>query len=199
MVFEASSHVNYLTDAFGLSSFVSPAVKREELKKLVDASVEEKPTIELIQEKKIARPYLRYAAMFVLSLGGSGFGYATYISQQEKAETLLVQAEVQKEVQHKIQEATFFISNPVDEAMANPNVNYNFHVVSGSFRNKRNAENAMNILIQKGYQASVLERNGDGLFSVLYGTYSTQAEADEALLKIQGEENKDAWILLQEK
>lgn len=199
MVFEASSHVNYLTDAFGLSSFVSPAVKREELKKLIDASVEEKPTIELIQERKIARPYLRYAALFILSLGGSGFGYATYIGQQEKTETLLVQAEVQKEVQHKIQEATFFINNPIDEVVLNPNLNYDFHVVSGSFRNKKNAEKAMNDLIRKGYHASVLERNEDDLFSVLYGTYSTQKEADEALLKIQGEENKDAWILLQEK
>lgn len=199
IVFEVSSHVNYLTDAFGLSSFVSPAVKREELKKLIDASIEEKPTIELIQERKIARPYLRYAAMFILSLGGSGFGYVTYVSQQEKSETLLVQAEVQKEVQHKIQEATFFISNPIDEIVVDPNLKYDFHLVSGSFRSKENAEKSMNKLIQKGYQASVLERNEDGLFSVLYGTYPTQVEADEALLKIQSEENKDAWILLQEK
>lgn len=199
IVFEASSHVNYLTDAFGLSSFVSPSVKREELKKLVDASVEEKPTIELIQERKISRPYLRYVAMFVLSLGGSGFGYVSYINQQEEAETSLVKAQVQKEVQNKIQEATFFISNPINEVVANPNLNYDFHVVSGSFRSKKNAEKSMNNLIRKGYQSSVLERNQDDLFSVLYGTYSTQAEADEALLKIQSEENKDAWILLQEK
>lgn len=199
IVFEASSHVNYLTDAFGLSSFVSPVVKREELKKVIDASVEEKPTIELIQERKISRPYLRYAAMFVLSLGGAGFGYATYINQQEQTETMIVQAEVQKELKNKIQEATFFISNPITEATINPNLNYDFHIVSGSFRNKKNAENAMNLLIQKGYQASVLARNEDDLFSVLYGTYSSQVEADEALLKIQSEENKDAWILLEEK
>ncbi|MFC7774788.1 SPOR domain-containing protein [Flavobacterium sp. GCM10027622] len=199
IVFEASSHVNYLTDAFGLSSFVSPVVKREELKKVIDASVEEKPTIELIQERKISRPYLRYAAMFVLSLGGAGFGYATYITQQEQTETMIVQAEVQKELKNKIQEATFFISNPITEATINPNLNYDFHIVSGSFRNKKNAENAMNLLIQKGYQASVLARNEDDLFSVLYGTYSSQVEADEALLKIQSEENKDAWILLEEK
>ena len=199
IVFEASSHVNYLTDAFGLSSFVSPAVKREELKKLVDVSADEKPTVAFIEERKINRPYLKYAAMFIISLGGSGFGYATYISQQEKTETLLVQAEVQKELQNKIQQATFFISNPIDEMVINPDLNYNFHLVSGSFRSKKNAEKAMNLLTQKGYQASVLDRNDDGLFSVLYGTYPTQIEADEALLKIQSEENKDAWIFLQEK
>lgn len=199
IVFEASSHVNYLTDSFGLSSYVSPAIKREALKNLADAPATKKISIETIEERKTVRPYLKYAAMFVLSLGGTGFGYVSYINQQEQAETLLVQKQVQNEVKNKIQEATFFLNNPIGENTVDPNLNYNFHIVSGSFRIKKYAENAMNILIQKGYDASVLERNEDGLFSVLYGTYNSQAEADAALLKIQSQENKDAWILLQEK
>ncbi|MCL9809895.1 HU domain-containing protein [Flavobacterium luminosum] len=199
IVFEASSHVNYLTDSFGLSSYVSPAIKREALKNLADAPATKKISIETIEERKTVRPYLKYAAMFVLSLGGTGFGYVSYINQQEQAETLLVQKQVQNEVKNKIQEATFFLNNPIGENTVDPNLNYNFHIVSGSFRIKKYAENAMNILIQKGYDASVLERNEDGLFSVLYGTYNSQAEADAALLKIQNQENKDAWILLQEK
>ena len=199
IVFEASSHVNYLTDSFGLSSYVSPAIKREAVKNLAAAPATKKISIETIEERKTVRPYLKYAAMFVLSLGGTGFGYISYINQQEQAETLLVQKQVQNEVKNKIQEATFFLNNPIGENTVDPNLNYNFHIVSGSFRIKKYAENAMNILIQKGYDASVLERNEDGLFSVLYGTYNSQAEADAALLQIQSQENKDAWILLQEK
>jgi CCDC81-like prokaryotic HU domain 2/CCDC81-like prokaryotic HU domain 1/SPOR domain len=203
IVFESYNHINYLTESFGLASFVSPNVKREVLKTLVVEELE-KETIEnevISLETKKRNPFVafaKYAAVLTVTLGASAFGYVGYINQQEQTETLLVQAQVQKEVQSKLQEATFFIANPVNEVVANPELNYNFHIVSGSFRRVKNANKSLKELNQKGYKAAVINRE-DGLFSVVYGTYSTQSEADAALLKIQKKENKDAWILLLEK
>jgi len=203
IVFEGYNHTNYLAESFGLASFVSPNVKREVLKTLVTEETEKAAIdTEIITfEPRRNNPFVsfvKYAAVLTVSLGASAFGYVGYINQQEQAETLLVQAQVQKEVQTKLQEATFFIANPVNEVVANPELNYDFHIVSGSFRRVKNANKSLQELQQKGYTASVITRE-DGLFSVVYGTYTSQAEADKALLKIQTEENKEAWILLLEK
>jgi septal ring-binding cell division protein DamX len=204
IVFESYNHINYLKESFGLASFVSPGVKREVLKSLV-TDVTEKEAISnevIVLDTPKTNPvgvFLKYAAVVTVTLGASAFGYVNYINQQEQAETLLVQAQVQKEVQTKLQEATFFITNPVNNVAANPELNYNFYIVSGSFRRMNNANKSLNELNNKGYDgASVINRE-DGLFSVVYGTYSSQNEADTALLKIQNQENKDAWILLVEK
>lgn len=203
IVFEGYNHTNYLAESFGLASFVSPNVKREVLKTLVTEEVE-KVAIDnevIAFEPKRTNPFVsfvKYAAVLTVSLGASAFGYVGYINQQEQAETLLVKAQVQKEVQAKLQEATFFIASPVNEVVANPELNYDFYIVSGSFRRIKNANKSLHELNRKGFNASVITRE-DGLFSVVYGTYPSQAEADTALLKIQTEENKDAWILLLEK
>ena len=53
---------------------------------------------EVLQELGAKKPYLKYAAMFIISLGGAGFGYSAYVSQQAEIETNIVRSEVQKEL-----------------------------------------------------------------------------------------------------
>jgi hypothetical protein len=199
LVFEPNKQLNYLTDSFGFSSFVSPAVKREEFKKQIEI-LEEKIPIQFTPEKRNgAKLFLKYAAILVMSAGGSGFGYATYISQQEQAETLLVQSEVQKEVQSKIQEATFFISNPVNPVVMNIKENtLPFHIVAGAFRNQSNAQQIFDKLTAKGFNARILEKNKDGLYPVLYGSFATYTEAQYKMTQIQNTEDQDAWLLIEE-
>lgn len=198
IVFEASSHVNYLTDSFGLSSFVSPTVKREEYKKIAE-ELEEKAPIQFTPERRGSKSYLKYAAILVMSLGASGFGYGTYVTQQEQAETLMVHAEVQKEVQSKIQEATFFIGNSIDPVVLNTaEKTLPFHIVAGSFRNESNALQIYEQLVSKGYKARVLDKNEHGLTPVLYGSFATYTEAQYKMTQIQNSENQEAWLLIKE-
>ncbi len=198
IVFEASSHVNYLTDSFGLSSFVSPSVKREEYKKMVE-ELEEKAPIQFTPERRNAKSYLKYAAVLVMSVGVSGFGYGTYITQQEEAETLLVHAEVQKEVQHKIQEATFFIDNSINPAVLNTKEKVlPFHIVAGVFRSEANAKHIYDKLVSGGYKARMLDKNEEGLTPVLYGSFATYTEAQYKMTQIQNSENQEAWLLIKE-
>src|SRR5690606_16484325 len=76
LVFTPDTPVNYLTDAFGLSTVISPAVKREELKAQVE-ELEEKAPIVFTPERKRSYSYLKYAAMFatMIFVGGSAYKY----------------------------------------------------------------------------------------------------------------------------
>jgi nucleoid DNA-binding protein len=58
ILFEPTYHLNYLTDSFGLSQFVSPSVNREVYKKQVE-DLEKVTPIVITPEKRKNRPYLR--------------------------------------------------------------------------------------------------------------------------------------------
>ncbi|WP_163396213.1 SPOR domain-containing protein [Flavobacterium limi] len=206
LVFSPNQQNNYLTTSFGLGPFVSPLVKRENFEKEIQR-IEEKETVPLYadEERKSSNSYLKYAAIFVLGLGITGsIGYPLY--QKEIAtQTLVVESTVQKKVQNKIQEATFLIQNPMPAVTLSVDTSKTeviektmpYHIIAGAFRSERNAKKAYNQLIKNGYEARMLGENKHGLFPVLYGSYSTMREAEEAQKEIQKAENPDAWILIE--
>ena len=201
LVFVPVDQINYLKESFGLSSFISPSIKREEYKKLLE-TIEEKAPVAFIPERKRNFSGLKYAAVFTVSLGLIGaLGYKLYDNylNQIEQETLIVQSNVQKKINQKIQEATFFIENPLPSVtltLANEKTPY--HVVAGAFRLETNAENAYNSLLKLGFKAKRLPANKHGLFPVLYGSYSSYSQARGAMKDIQKLDNKDAWLLIQE-
>ena len=78
IVFVPTDQINYLTASFGLSSFVSPAVKREVYKEEVE-QLEEKAPVIFTPEKRRNYSVLKYAAVFLLSAGITGtVGYKYY-------------------------------------------------------------------------------------------------------------------------
>ena len=199
LTFEASSQVNFHTSSFGLNTFVSPMVKREILEKTLD-SVKDEPIIMVPEIQSSSRnSYLKYAAVFLLALTAAGsIGYKLYDAKLDE-EMQMVQTEVQKDVQNKIQEATFFIENPL------PNVTLTvkedkkpYHIVAGAFSSEANAEKQLNMLKAKGFNGKILERNKYGLVPVLYGSYSTYAESQIALKEIHETDNREAWLLIKD-
>ena len=71
LVFAPFEQLNYLTDSFGLSSFIAPVLKREVYIPETEISQEEEPVL-ITLEKRKRTPYLKYAAIFVLSLTAAG-------------------------------------------------------------------------------------------------------------------------------
>jgi cell division protein FtsN len=197
LLFTPADNLNYLPEAFGLTTFVSPKILREELKKEV-LELEEKAPIQFTPERRKTPAYLKYAAVFVLALTATGsIGLKVYNDQIEQ-ETLLVETAVQKEVQHSIQEATFVIQNPI-RAVSLPVTpeEMPYHIVAGAFRNEGNANIVLANLTKLGYSARRIEPNKHGLFPVLYGSYLTYAEAKAAQAEIV-KSNPEAWILVKE-
>jgi hypothetical protein len=189
-----------LTNSFGLSPFVSPLVKREIFEQKIQA-IEEKETVVLIPETRTMNPYLKYAAIFVLALGLTGsVGYPIY-QNQIATQTTLVETAVQKQVQNKIQEATFFIESPVPAVTLSvksaAEAKMSYHIMAGVYREEKNAQKTFNQLTRLGYKARRIAPNKHGLFPVLYGSYATIAEAEKAKQEIHKKHNPEAWILIQ--
>lgn len=197
LVFTPYDQTNYLTNSFGLSAFVSPLIKRELFGQKIEALNEEN-VVQLLPEKRKKTAYLKYAAIFVLGLGLTATAsypvYQDYIAN----ETLIVETAVQKQVQNKIQEATFFIENPIPAVtLTVKEVKMSYHIMAGAFREEKNAQKIFKQLSKQGYKARRIAQNKYGLYPVLYGSYPTFTEAEEAKIEIQKTVNPDAWILVQ--
>lgn len=201
IVFTPYDQTNYLISSFGLAPFVSPLVKRENFEKVV-AAIEEKATITMVPEhNRTANPYLKYAAIIVLGLGIAGsIGYPMY-QNQIASETILVETAVQKQVQNKIQEATFFIESPVPAVTlavkSTAEIKMPYHIMAGVYREEKNANKTLRILTRLGYDAKRITPNKNGYFPVLYGSYATFSEAEKAKKEINEKHNPEAWILIQ--
>ena len=200
-VFEPANTVNYLTDSFGLTPFVSPEITREILKQEVEA-LEEKTPIIFTPERKKDYSYLKYAAIFVVMLGAGGFGYKTYYDQQIETKTLAVQKNVQEKVQQQIQEATFVISAPVEAvelSVAAPvEEKMPYHLVAGAYRSEVNANKAIAELKAAGFEnAKMLPMNKHNLYPVVYGSFKNLNEAQTKRKNIQKSHNAEAWLLIE--
>ena len=200
LIFTPTEQKNYLTSSFGLGSFIAPVVKRESFES-VEQFVEETPVISLITEERNGRSYLKYAAVFVLGLGLLGsVGYPVYQNQMA-TQRILVEQAVQKQVENKIQEATFSIKSPMApvtlSVKANKQHKMSYHVVAGAFRDEKNAEQIFQKLTKMGFKARKLEVNKYGLYPVLYGSFATYAEAQKVKNEVRESENPDAWMMVE--
>lgn len=200
-VFEPANTINYLTDSFGLTPFVSPEITREVLKQEVEA-LEEKAPIIFTPERKKDYSYLKYAAIFVVMLGAGGFGYKTYYDQQIETKTLAIQKNVQEKVQQQIQEATFVISAPVEAVELNVAAPVEekmpYHLVAGAYRSEVNANKAIAELKAAGFEnAKMLPINKHNLYPVVYGSFKNLNEAQTERKNIQKSHNAEAWLLIE--
>jgi hypothetical protein len=204
IVFTPLENINYLKESFGLNSFVSPAIKREQALHRVETAVkvevpvfEEKEIVQLDPEVRKGKPYLRYAAILILGLSVTAtVGYKMHENQVAK-ETLLVETAVQKQVQNKIQEATFLLDTPMPAVtLTVSEEKMLYHVVAGAFRNEENAQNIYADLLKSGFKARRIAPNRHGLYPVLYGSYASYAEAQQAMMEIQKANNPDAWLMI---
>ena len=187
IVFEPTTHVNYLTDSFGLTAFESPAIPRykQQIKPLV-------PSTKKGQRKGIP-VFVKYAATvaILLTIGFSQYNDYQYKEQNEAF------ANQEKKLQKKIQSATFVIANPLPTISLNVVKETNsFHVVAGSFQFVENAKKKVKQLKVKGFNAKIIGVNKWGLTQVAFDSYSSRNEATNHLYKIRKAVSKDAWLLI---
>lgn len=184
LVFKPLKDVNYLSSAFGLASFHSEPVKRVE--KVI-------PLTPVASKSKVGS-LAKYAAAaaIILSLSVVGWnGYQTNMQQKEIAKE-------QKNLEDKIQSATFVISNPLPTVQLNVTKEEAkpYHVVAGSFQFLENAEKKVKQLKAKGYNATILGKNKWGLTQVAYESFSAKSDAFKNLAAIRKSDSKDAWLLI---
>ena len=196
IVFAPSNHVNYLTDAFGLSHFSSNGIAREVHKKTVE-NIEVTAPVALTPEKRSNNNWLKYAATAVILLGLGGFGASSLYNRSIENHNQLAQEQANEQLDAKVQEATFVISNPLPAAtLSLDKQSGNYHIVAGAFRIEANSNKKVAQLRNKGYKARKIGANRYGLHEVVYASFENRADAQQELYKIRREHNRDAWLLI---
>lgn len=198
IIFEPSYHLNYLTDAFGLSQFVSPSVNREVYKEAVQ-EIEKVVPIAVTPEKRKSRSYLKYAAVAVVALTLGGFVASNYYVNNINTQNQIAQEEANQQLESKIQEATFVIENPLPAVTLNVKKQTgNYHIIAGAFRVEENSDKKLEELKALGYDARKIGQNKYGLHEVVYASYEDRLEALKALREVKRNHNPAAWLLVKE-
>ncbi|GMN10113.1 SPOR domain-containing protein [Croceitalea sp. MTPC9] len=200
--FKPEEKVNYLASSFGLSAFTAAPIVREELKKEVEVLEESVPFIITPEKRNESsfRPWLKYAAVFLLFCAAGVSGYQLYNQNLEKQQ--LVRQDAQQQVSKYIQEATFFDTTPLELPPINLKIDKKevltgpqHHIIAGAFRIKQNADKKVKQLERLGYEAKYIGANKFGLHQVAYSSFSDSREALRFLRKIKNTVSRDAWML----
>jgi hypothetical protein len=189
--------VNYLPEAFGLSSHETFAIDRilvapevvsnKELSDDVPLAVLETPNTN-------SGSWVRYAAVGAVLLGLSYAGFSGYVEQVEK-DALVVNQMADELVDAKIESASFLISDPL------PRININvaplertYHVVAGAFRISENADKRVAQLRRKGFDAKRIGVNKYGLHNVAFSSFVERNDAINELHKLRALGFDKAWL-----
>jgi nucleoid DNA-binding protein len=202
--YDPAQEVNYLTTSFGLTDMHSLPMVREELQQDVAALEEKIPFVisPEVRKQGAIRPYIKYAAIFLLAFSTGMTGYQFY--KERQATMQFVEKEASEQVNKQIQEATFFDAQPLElptitvEATAvgsDSKSSATHHIIAGAFRYKGNAERKIRQLQDQGYPAAYYGINAYGLHMVSYDRYENAGNALQVLRKIKREQSPDAWLL----
>ena len=198
IIFEPQKDINYLTQSFGLSSFISPEIKRETYAKQVE-KLEEKAPILISQKRKAAPDYLKYAALFVIGLSLFAWGGSKLYNDYQLSKEVATHKKQQEKLNTTIQEATFVVSDPLPSiTLTAQRATKPYHVIAGAFRFPENAERKVRQLHKLGFNARILGVNQWGLTQVSFESYNTNREAREGLVVIRQTISEDAWLLIQD-
>ena len=191
--FSPSSHLNYLSDAFGLVSFVSPTISRKSFVK------DSKPNdaIKLPSRGERSKQFIRYASMVIVFMGLGGSIWSNLHLAEIEKENILAQREANITLESKIQEATFVIDRPLPAVTISLKKKTNeFHIVAGAFRVEANCKKKLQQLKELGYNAQRIGVNRYGLHQVVYESFEIRKDAEKALSEIRKVHNRSAWMLV---
>lgn len=195
ILFEPTYQLNYLTDAFGLSQLETSKIAREVYKEDVE-NLEKVIPIKVTTEARKSKPYFKYAAVALIALALGGLGATKYHTNQVEQYNQLAQEEATKQLETKIQQATFNL-NPLPAATVNVSKQTGrYHIIAGAFRVEENCDKRIKQLQADGFSARKIAVNKYGLHPVVYASYEDRLEALKALRDIKRTHNSDAWLLV---
>ena len=192
--------INFLPESYGLTSFISPAIRRE--LGIVTTEIENSP-------RRIVPSYLKWAATLALPLGlaaymgfyqfdkmrdfSANYSGIFYNGSQSVKPVPAAKKTFIVPVPHRatvISPATTWQSGALQETGERP-----FAIIVGAFRFPENAANYVLQLKNKGIQASVYDVSRTGLSRVCVGAYSTREEALAQLSIVRSGNFSSAWLL----
>ncbi|MDO6736771.1 SPOR domain-containing protein [Wenyingzhuangia sp. 2_MG-2023] len=187
--FEPIHKINYLTSSFGLSD--------------VDANYVLRHTVATPEVEIVKKSYQKYMAAAAVVAIGVFVGGTAYVNKVKNNQEVVAQ----KDITAKIQQASFNILQPlpsvtltVEKEVEQVAVDelHKYHIIAGAFKDAENAAKKVESLNAKGYNASIIGVNKWGLTQVSYASFQDKRTAVNTLNKIKREDNKYAWLLINE-
>lgn len=84
----------------------------------------------------------------------------------------------------------------IEETQSFDTDNARIFLVAGCYSNEMNAKGMVDYLLEKGFDAYILDRTPGGLLRVVYGDYIDVSSASEELSMIKKGFNEQAWMLI---
>ena len=217
--FLQSMEINYLPESYGLSSFISPAIRRDNFQRKLEkrVSVYLDPSH---NKRRILPKALKWAAILVVPLGAAAiFGITHFdrirslsadyagilipesvkISQKPRPSlTRIKNNPAPLQVARQVVPVPVMTESPEKESSAGIVKPEPFAIIVGAFRFKENAENLVTDLKQKGYDAAIVGQTKTGLYRVKLRSFSERNEAVQQLALVRSSEFSGAWILVKQ-
>lgn len=189
--------VNYLPEAFGLSSHETFAVDRlpaTPVSETEEKIVADVPVIPLETPKSNASSWVRYAAVGIVLVGLSYAGFNVYEDRAQN-DAIAIEQMANEMVNSKVESASFLISEPLPSVHLDvAPLERNFHIVAGAFRDPSNADKRVAQLKSKGYDAKRIGVNSYGLHNVAFSSFVERNDAINELNKLRALGFDKAWL-----
>ena len=222
--FEQDYTVNYLPEAFGLSSFVSPAIRRPGMQDKIEKKINRYISAPGGKQRKLTRG-LKWAAVMALPVGLAVYLSLTNMDQirtfRESYSGLLFPKSAPVTKKPESTKKTYVIRHTTTPGLPSPAVvkplpqaknnlppaekevskitdfsgNKTYAIIVGAFRFRENADNLVLKLKQEGYEAGIFDVTKTGLFRVTIGTFDNKKDALRYLASVRTTNNSSAWLL----
>jgi len=212
---------NFLLDAFGLSSFHSPAIKRDAIaKRIIEKEFKDRGPIPAEKKKSKVKRYVAIAVALPLLfamvwiplktdlLKNVNYSDLNPFSKKEvkipetKTTTAVVplinnDTTIAKVIVYdtiKVASVTVLVAADTTAVVKNEiNLNYKFHLVAGCFQIEENAINFVKSLQSENLTAAIIGQNNKGLYVVSCGDFLTRKDALNELNTLR-KVRPNAWL-----
>jgi hypothetical protein len=217
IIFDPDINNNYLADAFGLPSFVSPAIKRESVRARLEKQLTPKQD-KASRKKRDPIPFIGWAAGISIPVAAAlllyfyspgflhkmGNSYASFVPTVKFTEAKHDPIEVSEKTARfnnirvlPEEKAEAVIEEPKpDEVHVKPVIVLKkYQVVVGAFSEHTNAVHYMEELRARELQASIVGKSKSGLTRVSIDGSDNKKEALHILAQVREDVNANAWLL----
>ena len=222
IIFDPDLSFNYLDDAFGLPSFISPAIKRETVRQRLEKQLTPKPVAPGEKKRSRLAPVIGWAAGLAIPVAAAlvlyffnptlvnelGQGYASFVPTIKFTTTERI---IEKPLSTEPEYASFRVvpgkpadaiietstsAQPAPEATTSATALKKYQIVVGAFSEEANASKYVSQLQAKNYPASIIGTSKQGLYRVSISGHDSRSEAFSMLDKVREVENPSAWLLV---
>lgn len=218
IIFDPDTSSNYLADAFGLPSFVSPAIKRETVRARLEKQLTPKQDAVSNKKRRDLSPVLGWAAGITIPIAAAlllyfynpgildsmGNSYASFVptlkftpAKHEPLEVSKTTARFKDFVAAPEKEAVLVAEDHTSKAPAPQpeNLLKRYQVVVGAFSDELNAQHFVEELLSMKFEASIVGKSKSGLTRVSIDGSDSKKTALDMLARIREDVNPNAWLL----